>query len=85
MVKYKLQYPIEWDGKTIDTLAFRRPKGKHIKKLGSSLVTEDLMILASKLCDESSAVFDEMDAADVLKISELVGNFLDSGQKTGSS
>lgn len=69
----------------ITELTFQRLKGKHIKKLGSAPTMADLLELASKSAGEPLAMFDEMDAEDVLRVTEVIGDFLGSTPKTGES
>jgi len=90
LVKVKLQYPISW-GKNKDDiteLEFARPKGKHIKKLGKDIDMETLLNLAAKVCTNDEVtplLFDEMDATDCFAITEVIGDFLEGGQKTGKT
>lgn len=83
-VVYELKHPFTMkDGKEYKTLTFNRPKGKHIKKLGGNPKLEDLMGVAAKMSGVTPMVMDEMDAEDYMTISEIVGDFLGSGQETG--
>lgn len=86
-ITVSLTYPIEWatdQGKSeVKEVEFRRPKGKDIKGLGKDVTFEDLMRIASKISEFSPRFFDELDAVDCMKISEVIGDFLDSGQETG--
>lgn len=85
----ELDYPFEWptdDGKKlIESIELQRPKGKHIKKFGTTLGMEALMALASKLSGYTPGFFEEMDASDVLKINDVLADFLEGGQKTGKA
>ena len=83
---YKLKHKIVLDGQDIERLEFQRPKGKHLKHLkpGASSIG-DVLTLASKLSGQLPRLFDEMDAEDVLDVSEIIGNFLSPGQKTGQT
>ena len=85
MVKIKLRYPVEYDGKNIDYLELKRPKGKHLKTLPVNPSTKDMIHLAAKLSGEPTPVFDEMDAVDIIAVSETIAGFLDRGQETGAS
>ena len=82
-VEIKLQYPVEYDDKTYDTIVLKRPKGKHLKKLPQDPRLEDLLILAVKCSGLPNGVFDNMDGADCITVTEQIGDFLESGQKIG--
>lgn len=85
-VKVTLAYPIEWGEEgLVDAIELKRPKGKHLKGLGKDVGMGDIFKIASKVSGYTPAFFDEMDAADCLKISEVIGDFLDSGPKTGKT
>ena len=87
-VKIELDYPVEWgEGGLVKEIELKRPKGKHIKKLGKDVLMENLLTIAAKICvgDYTPAFFDEMDAADCIKVTEVIGDFLESGQKTGKT
>ncbi len=85
MVKLKLRYPVEFNGETISEIELKRPKGKHLKVLPANPTTKDLLVLAAKLSGYPTQVFDEMDAVDVIAVSEAIANFLERGQETGDS
>lgn len=85
MVTYKLEHPFEYDGNRIESLTLNRPKGKHLKNFSSNPTTADMIVLAAKISGQPTTVFDEMDAVDVIGIAEVIGGFLDRGQKTGAN
>ena len=80
----KLLYPIDWDSEDglVTELEFKRPKGKHLKGLTSELGLAEIFKIASKITGFTPAFFDEMDGADCLRVSELIGTFLEAGPKT---
>ena len=88
-VKIELEFPFEWgkDSGFVSEIELKRPKGKHIKNLGKDVLMESLLIIAAKICvgDFTPAFFDEMDAADCIKVTEVIGDFLEGGQKTGKT
>lgn len=85
-VIYTLQTPIEHNSETITRLEFQPPRGKHIKKLNlQNLDIDELLKVAAKLSGHTPKLFDELFAADVMAISEIIGNFLESGLSTGKS
>lgn len=83
MVTYKLEHPFEYDGNRIESLTLQRPKGKHIKNFSTNPSTSDMITLAAKISGQPTTFFDEMDAVDVIGVAEVIGNFLERGQKTG--
>jgi len=86
MTTLTLLYPIQFgENRTVSELEFNRLKGKHIKKLSGTPTMADLLELASKSASEPPALFDEMDAEDVLRVTEVIGDFLASSRKTGES
>jgi hypothetical protein len=91
-VTVNLDYPFEWttdEGKKIvSSITLKRPKGKHLKNLGKDIKFVDLLMLAAKISDHdwvTYSFFEEMDAADCMKVTEVVGDFLDSGQESGET
>jgi len=82
--KMLLDYPIEWGEEgLVDEIEFKRLKGKHIKGLGANVSMEVVFKLAGKSTGYPPSFFDELDASDCAKISEIIGDFLDGGQKIG--
>jgi len=91
-VTIKLQFPFPWktgDGeKEITEVTLGRPKGKHLKNLDKNVTLSAIIMIAAKVAVEyfiTPAFFEEMDAADVMAVSELIGDFLDGGQKIGET
>lgn len=85
-VVVKLDWPLKWDSDELVTeITLRRPKGRDIKSIGKDLNMADLLAIAAKLSGYTPAFFDELDGADCLKVTEVVGDFLDNGQVTGES
>lgn len=82
-ILYKLKYPLEWGQETINEIEFRRPKGEYLMDLGKDVKMGQLLALASKCSGQPISIFKEMDGVDALKCCEVIGDFLDSGQKTG--
>ena len=82
-VKIDLDYPLEWGEEgLVKSIELKRPKGKHIKSLGRDANMSDMLKIAGKISGYTPAFFDEMDAADCLKVTEVIGDFLDVGTKT---
>lgn len=82
---YKLQEPVEFGKRTVAEITLKRPKGKHLKDLGKDAKLGDIMSIAPKISGEPQEIFDEMDGADYLAVSEVIGDFLDNGQETGKT
>lgn len=83
-VKVQLKYPIEWGQEgLVKEVELKRPKGKHIKGLSKDIAMGDLFQIAAKVSGYTPAFFDELDAVDCLKISEVIGGFLEAGPETG--
>lgn len=76
----KLDFPIDWDGQTIEEIVLQRPKGKHLKKMPGEPGIKDLLALASRVSGHPSMIFDELDGSDVTKVCEAIGDFLSDGQ-----
>lgn len=79
----EFEYPIKWGDKLIESIELRRPKGKHIKKLGGSSSIETLIGVAVKVSEYTPKFFEELDACDTLKVTEAIGDFLEGGEETG--
>lgn len=75
-VKIKLKTPVVMGSIRVEEVILRKPKGKHLRKLSPSPTLNDLLIIASKISGVESAIFDEMDSKDVVKIAEAVGELL---------
>ena len=85
-VKIELEYPIEWGEEgLVKSIELKRPKGKHIKKINKDIGMEQMFDIASKISGYTPAFFDELDAVDCLKVTEAIGDFLDSGRETGKT
>lgn len=80
----KLYVPVKWDDdEPVSELEIKRPKGKHLKFLKGSPTFFDLMQIASKTSGYTPKFFDELDGADLVNITGVIGDFLDTGPKTG--
>ncbi len=84
-----LDYPFEWavDGETkmVESIELARPKGKHLKRLGRNVNLSEMLIIASKVSGFTPAFFEEMDGADCMKVTDIINDFLDSGEETGQT
>ena len=91
-ITVKLDYPFEYetgDGKEmISEVVLNRPKGKHLKSITKDLSLSVLFGIAAKVAAANyitPSFFDEMDAQDCMSITEVIGDFLEPGQKTGET
>lgn len=82
-VTYELIYPFEFGKTSVTEIVMRRPKAKDIEHMSTSPTFKELMIVASKISANPKPMIDMIDGEDALAIAEVVGDFLDSGRKTG--
>lgn len=81
-VALKLEFPVDYQSATIAELKVRRPKGKDMRFLPKGEPgVEDMFPFFGLLCSVEEGVFDEMDAADLMKLGEVVEGFLAKGKK----
>lgn len=80
-----LKHPFKFGEREVTEVSLDRLKGKHIRKIGAHPTVDDLLNLASKSAKEPPALFDEMDAEDVMAVTEVVADFLGGSQSTGES
>jgi len=83
METYTLKYPVTWDDKEVTDIEVRRPKGKHIKRVGATSDLGSMMNIAASITDYTPKFYDELDAVDYLGVAEVIGGFLDNGQEIG--
>lgn len=72
-ITIKLLEPVEWGSETVESITLKPIRGKHIRRLSAQPTMNDLLVIASKISGVSSAVFDEMCAEDVTRVTEAVG------------
>jgi len=86
-VTIKLDYPIQWGevDPPVTEITLTRPKGKHLKGIGKDVDMSALFAIASKISGHVPRFFDEMDCSDCMKVTEVIGDFLDSGPETGKT
>lgn len=80
----QLAHPIQLGSESITELKFQRLKAKHLRGLPPFVTTDEgktefgfdfLLILASRLCAEHSAVIDELEGEDIFEVVGVVGDF----------
>jgi len=83
-VKLKLKKPIKHGSEDIGELTVREPKAKDIRTMKIPPSTDDMLTLGGKLVALPPSVIDELSIPDTMALLEVVGNFMDDGQETGS-
>lgn len=80
-----LDYPFEIAGEQVKKFEIKRPTGKDISNLGTEPKIGDLIDIGLQCAGHPPSVAGLMDATDAIKLTEIVGNFLADGQKTGDT
>ncbi len=83
-VKLKLKRPIQNGTETIGELIIREPVAKDIRTMKIPPTTDDMLTLGGKLCGHPPSVIDQLKIADTTALLDVVGNFMNDGQETGS-
>lgn len=87
-IVYKLKHPVTLGSETFTEVKIGKVKGKHMRNLPGdpkAYTMGVIMDLAAKVMGESSAMLDEMDAEDLMEVSQIVGERLAGGQLTGAT
>jgi len=85
-VTVPLEYPIEDITKEIiDEVKLTRPKAKQMKKIGTNVTMENLMMIASDVSGIHPKDMDKLDAADLMAVTGVIADFLERGRKTGQA
>jgi hypothetical protein len=73
----KLRYPVDFGSDRITQLEFRRGRMGDIKgmKLGDTVPTENLLLIASRLCGKPVAALDLLDADDAGEVMDIALDF----------
>ena len=76
--KLALEFPVEFKGAAITELTVRRPKGSDMRFLpkGDEASVEGMFPFFSLLCGTDEQLLDELDAADINALGEIVNGFL---------
>src|SRR5690242_7051313 len=83
----KLLHPIDFVSNRITSLAFRRGTAGDIKgmKLSADLATNDIFLIASRLCGQPVKVIEMLDVDDAGEVTDIVltfyKRFLGAGRK----
>lgn len=85
---FTLEVPVEWDGETIETIAWRKPKGRDMRKM-TNLIGRDrgnigdaTVKMMADLCEMPEEFFDELDGGDWTRLSQEISGFLDPALRT---
>lgn len=78
-VTVKLSYPIELGSEKISEITVQRPLGRDLRGLSSSPTMGDIMTIAASCSGQPDEAFDKMAASDVMKVTQVVNDFLDVG------
>lgn len=80
MTTVALKFPFEFEGRTITSLTFRRPKVKDIEAIQTAVDTSGevtaSIVSVSRLSGLSEAAVREIDGDDFIIIAEAMSNFL---------
>jgi len=81
--QFKLEYPIEFKGAAIAELTIRRPKGRDLRFIpsGESFGIEEMFPFFALLIGHDEAVLDEIDAADLTRLGDIINGFLPQTKK----
>ena len=83
----KLNYPVEWGKETRTIISIqRRLKAKYLKGIKANDIRMDDMIkLASRVTGEPISFIEELDAGDLMQLTEVVQSFFPSSLTTGDN
>ncbi len=83
-----LASPIMAHGETLTMLTLRRPKARELRSMPmrANMVMGDLYDVAAACADVPASSIDQLDAADLMQVMEVIGDFLGvgSGMKRSS-
>lgn len=74
----KLKHPVQFASRLVTELTFRRGKigdMKNIKLGGESVATNDLVLVASRMCGETVALLDMLDVDDAGEVLDIALDF----------
>lgn len=81
-----LIHPIEFGGERIEKLVLRRPTARDFRPLkGMEFPFAMMLDFAASLADLPAAALDSLDVADVPRVMEAVGGFLEGFPATGKT
>lgn len=85
-LKLKLRTPVEFGKDTIEELTFRRGRMGDMKgvPIGDSISMDTIMLVASRLSGQPTAVIERLDEADAGEVVGLAMGFIGRCLATGS-
>jgi Phage tail assembly chaperone proteins, E, or 41 or 14 len=86
-IVFKLVYPVQYQGETINDVTYRRPNGGDMRKYanGKGGYGTDLTNLLVDICELPLAAFDQMDGADYSALCNEMQPFLTGARKTSTT
>ncbi|MDE1465600.1 phage tail assembly protein [Spartinivicinus poritis] len=78
MSTVKLDYPIQCEGVTVDSITLRRPKARDLKTMETTKggdISKSITLIAH-LAEITPQAVEDLDAADFQKASEVIAGFL---------
>ena len=84
-VKLPLKHPIEHGSERISELEFRRGRAGDMKgiALRDNLPADDLMLIAARLCGQTTKVIEKLDMDDVGEVTDIALDFYVKYLKAG--
>lgn len=80
---HTLESPVVIGDRTVSEIKFIQPRAKHLKGLVDYSGTDKMLMLAGKISNETTAVFEEMTWKDWFAIDGIIDDFLIAGGITG--
>lgn len=71
----KLQTPFKYGQREVTQLELSEPKAKHIRKMPSSPIMDDILKICGSLAGEPDSLIDELSLKDCNRLAEFVGAF----------
>lgn len=81
----KLKYPVTQGSQTTEEVTVDRPKAKHMRGIKDITSIDGSLAMISKVINQPPSFVDELDAADIEQISEVMESFLQPGQSQVNS
>lgn len=84
-VTLKLNHPVVFGSETIDTLTFRRGRLGDLKGVSVAGIppTEQLIVVASRMCGQPQKVIESLDVDDVGPVLDVIVSFFARCLETG--
>ena len=84
-VTLKLKFPVVAGEEEIKELTLKPPTAGDIEHLSANPTMKELLLIASKCSLTPPSIIKKIDSHDAIKLTEVVADFLDGGQKTGKA